>query len=284
MRSSAVDYAETAVAAVRDDATARYALMRRLYEGLPQPGSPHLPYRRAALTFMNWQLRRGLLEPTDGARPGSPWWRAVNEQLLRDLCEARAIHGGHPGVPSSASVLATLDFICRPSAQSWYRAHNIGVVSAYLEHEPLAWAEGRLERFCVNLVLMRVLYAHTLVAAPRLALGWLAPMAPPLGDPRLGMTGIFLSLSRVLPAQYPIGENVARFVELEHGFGHLLDVGVIRPRIEHLYDWSARELRLPGLRDLLHDGIPSYAWDSADHEPWNPPPSLLARWALRGLR
>ncbi|RDI63382.1 hypothetical protein [Nocardia pseudobrasiliensis] len=283
IRDPAAEFAHTAVSAVRDDAAGRYALMRDLYEGLPAPGS-HLPYRRAALAFMNWQLRRGLLEPPDGPRPGSPWWRAINERLLRDLCEARAIHGGYDGVASSASVAGTLDFIRRPSARTWYRAHNIAVVSAYLDHQALARSEGKIERFVVNLVLMRVLYAHALVAAPRLALSWLAPIAAPLGDPRLGMTGIFLSLSRVLPDRYPLGDNVPRFVELEHGFGHLLDVGVIRPRVELLYDWSARELELPGLRELLSGGIPCYAWDPADSQPWQPPPSLLARWALRTLR
>ena len=51
----------------------------------------------------------------------------------------------------------------------------------------------------MNVVLCRVLYTHALVAAPRLSLGWLRPLAPFLGDPRLGMTGIFLQLSRVLP-------------------------------------------------------------------------------------
>jgi hypothetical protein len=49
-------------------------------------------------------------------------------------------------------------------------------------------------------LLVRVLYAHALVAAPRLALSWLSPLAPVLGDPRLEMTGTLLSLSRCCPA------------------------------------------------------------------------------------
>ena len=60
----------------------------------------------------------------------------------------------------------------------------------------------------MNVVLCRVLYAHALVAAPRIALGWLRPLAPLLGDPRLGMAGIFLQLSRVLPDEYPLREEV----------------------------------------------------------------------------
>jgi len=64
-------------------------------------------------------------------------------------------------------------------------------------------AENAAERFFMNVVLCRVLYTHALVAAPRMSLGWLRPLAPFLGDPRLGMTGIFLHLSRVLPPRVP---------------------------------------------------------------------------------
>jgi hypothetical protein len=77
------------------------------------------------------------------------------------------------------------------------------VVAAYLEHRDLAEAESEAERFLMNVVLCRVLYTHALVAAPRMSLGWLRPLAPFLGDPRLGMAGIFLQLSRVLPDEYP---------------------------------------------------------------------------------
>ena len=52
-----------------------------------------------------------------------------------------------------------------------------------------------------------------------------------IGDPRLGMTGIFLSLSRVLPARYPLNDDLSRYVDAEHSLGHLLDVGIIVPRL-----------------------------------------------------
>jgi hypothetical protein len=126
---------------------------------------------------------------------------------------------------------------------------------------------------------MRVLYAHALVAAPRLALGWLAFAGRPLGDPRLGMTGIFLSLSRVLPDRYPLGDGLTPYLRAEHGIAHLLDVGVIQPRLELLYDWSACDLAIPGLRQLLDGQTPCYAWPAHDQQPWHPPPSRPARLA-----
>jgi hypothetical protein len=278
-RQTAVDVASARVAGVREDPAARLALMRELYELPADVDRGYLPFRQAASAFMRWQLRRGLLRPEDGPDPGSPWWRAINERLLRDGWEGRALAFGHPGTPSSAAVAALLEFIRQPSAERWYRAHNISVVSAYLDHERLACGESRVERFFINVVLMRVLYAHALVAAPRLALGWLAFAGRPLGDPRLGMTGIFLSLSRVLPDRYPLGEDLTPYLKAEHGIGQLLDVGVIQPRLEHLYDWSARDLAIPGLRRLLDDQTPCYAWPGHDQQPWHPPPSRPARLA-----
>ncbi|SBS78646.1 conserved hypothetical protein [uncultured Mycobacterium sp.] len=146
---------------------------------------------------------------------------------------------------------------------------------------PLAATERRVERFFLNVVLLRVLYAHALVSAPRLALRWLAPLGRPLGDPRLGMTGIYLSLSRVLPDRYPLGDDVENYIAAEHNFGHLLDIGVIQPRLDSLYRWSADELQLSGLRALLDGAVPRYAWDAADDVMWQIPPSRLARVARR---
>ena len=188
---TAAEVADAQVAVVREDRSGRLALMRSLYEAAPGRAELHLPYRRAALAFMDWELRRGLLNPPGGAVPGSPWWRAVNERLLRDTAEARAHVLGLGGPVSSSSVVCAVDFVQRPSARTWYRAHNSIIVRAYLEHRELAEAESRVERFFINLVLVRVLYAHAMVAAPRLAMSWLWPIGPVLGDPRLMMTGIF---------------------------------------------------------------------------------------------
>ena len=243
------------------------------------------PFRRGAAAFMGWQLRRGLLNPESGTSPGSPWWRALNESLLRDTSEARALAFGRPGDPRTAGVAATLDFIREPTARAWYRAHNMSIAEAYLANENLARREGRVERFFINLVLIRVLYAHALVAEPRLALGWLAPCGRLIGDPRLWMTGIFLSLSRVLPARYPLDDDLSSYVNAENRLGHLLDVGIIVPRLDQLFDWSASELGLPALNALLaHQGpTPAYAWDPREADVWHPEPSRLARIAVHAV-
>ena len=272
--------AEAQVAAVRDDPVARLALMAQVFRGPTGRAPRHLPFRRAALSFMRWQARRGVLDPLDASPPGSVWWRAVNERLLRDGCETVALLGGLPGDPSSQAVRLWLEFGAKPTGRNWYRAHNASVVAGYLEHRTLAEGESAPERFFMNVALVRVLYAHALAAAPRLALGRFAPLGRLLGDPRLGMAGVFLSLGRVLPDRYPLEFDVERYIADEQRLGRMLDYAVIVPRLQRLYEWSAQDLGEPRLLELVRDGSPIYAWPFEQRHVWRTPNMPLAARVL----
>src|SRR4029450_4594831 len=87
---SARGWADAQVAAVRNDPDGRLALLARTYHGPTGRAPRHLPFRRAALSFMRWLARRGVLNPHDASRPGSVWWRSINERLLRDGSESIA--------------------------------------------------------------------------------------------------------------------------------------------------------------------------------------------------
>jgi hypothetical protein len=193
---------------------------------------------------------------------------AVNERLLRDGCETVALLGGLAGEPSSQAVRLWLEFGARPMGRNWYRAHNASIVGAYLEHRALAEAESAPERFFMNVALVRVLYAHALNAAPRLALGQLALFGRLVGDPRLGMAGVFLSLRRVLPNRYPLALDVERYIADEQRLGRMLDYAVIVPRLQRLYEWSADELAEPGVLGLIREGNPIYAWPFEERHVW----------------
>ena len=107
--------AQAQVAAVRDDPAARLALMAQVFRGPTGHAPRHLPFRRAALSFMRWQAQRGLLNPLNAASAGSVWWRAINERLLRDGCEAVALVAGRSGDPSSQAVRLWLEFVATPT-------------------------------------------------------------------------------------------------------------------------------------------------------------------------
>ena len=153
------------VAAVRDDPARRLGLASRFYDD--RPGCVSIrSYRRAEMAFMRWQIRRGLLAAPDAPRPGSEWWRAVNEGLLRDAWEADQLLAGLPGA-------------------------------------------GR-----------RVLYAHALVASPKLALGRVRAVSRVLGDPRWRGADLFLSLHNILPVRYPLdGVSIRDILALENYAG-----------------------------------------------------------------
>jgi hypothetical protein len=258
------------VAAVRDDPARRLRLAGRFYDDRPGQ-APIGAYRRAEVAFMQWQLRRGLLAAPDAARPGSAWWRAVNEGLLRDAWEADRLAVGAAGLASSPEVSRWADFLRRPSAGSWYRAHNASIVGGYLRHQELCAAELPIERFFMNVTLSRVLYAHALVARPRLALGRMRAVSRPLGDPRWRGADLFLSLHNILPDRYPLdGITLDEILVMENYAGRLIDYGVIVPRIQALFDWAAADLGEPRLLGLVRDGLPAYAWTNGERHPWTP--------------
>jgi hypothetical protein len=281
--AGALELAGAQAALVRDDPAARLALMARVFRGPTGRAPRHLPFRRAALSFMRWQARRGVLNPLDASPPGSVWWRAVNERLLRDGCETVALLGGSAGDPSSQAVRLWLEFAANPTGRNWYRAHNATIVAGYLEHRELAEAESAAERFFMNVALVRVLYAHALGSAPRLALGRFAPLGRVLGDPRLGMAGAFLSLRRVLPDRYPLALDVDRYIADEQRIGRMLDYAVIVPRLQSLYEWSAEELAEPDLLELVRDGNPVYAWPFEQRHVWRTPRMPFAARVLERL-
>src|SRR3954451_13455135 len=144
---TAAEWAAAQVAQVRDNPSGRMALLARTYHR-------HQPFRRAALSFMRWQAQRGVLRPVDGDPPGSRWWRAVNERLLLDGCEATARARGLPAEPPSPVMERWMSFIAEPTAHTWYLAHNATIVSGYLANRELAERESRPERFFLNVALL----------------------------------------------------------------------------------------------------------------------------------
>jgi hypothetical protein len=283
MSGDAAAEALSMVEAVRDDPARRLRLAGSFYDDRPGR-APIRAYRRAELAFMRWQVQRGVLAAPDSARPGSAWWRSVNEGLLRDAWEADRLLAGRPGLASSPPVSRWADFLRQPSAVSWYRAHNASIIAGYLKHQALCTAELPVERFFMNVALARVLYAHALVARPKLALGRMRAVSRPLGDPRWRGADLFLSLHNILPDRYPLdGFALSEILALENYAGRLVDYGVMLPRVQALYAFAAADLDEPRLLDLIRDGLPAYAWTNDGDHPWRTARSRRLRSVLTWL-
>jgi hypothetical protein len=65
--------------------------------------------------------------------------------------------------------------------------------------------------------------------------------------------------------------------------GRLVDYGMIVPRLQQLYQWSAHELATPGLLDFVRDGAMTYSWSIEDRSVWQSPKSLNLELARRPL-
>jgi hypothetical protein len=280
---TAADEADRLVAEVRDDPAGRIRLAIDSYATL-SGASRYQPYLRAVLAFMRWQNSRGVLNPPWADRPGSPWWRAVNEDLLRDTCEARILVQRGSARASRRSVALWIDFFEEPSTKSWYLAHNASIVAAYLAREDLAVAETPVERFFMNVVLLRVLYAQALVVDGRLALGRLSLLGRLVSHPRARAPEALLAMKDVLPGEYPITtHSVGEIIDLENPLGRLLDYAVIATRIEALYASAAHALGDLRLLGLVRNGAPVYAWPYEQRHVWDLPPARFPARLLRFL-
>ena len=167
---------------------------------------------------------------------------------------------------------------------AWYRAHNASIVAGYLEHQDLSAAELPVERFFMNVALGRVLFAHALVASPRLALGRVRAVSRLLGDPRWRGADLFLSLHNILPIRYPLEDvTLAEILARENYAGRLIDYGVMLPRVQALFEFAAADLDEPGLLGLMRDGLPAYAWTNDENHPWTTSRSRRLRPVLAWL-
>jgi hypothetical protein len=271
--------AEEMVAVVRDNPDDRLRLAARFYDQ-KIGGHSIRPYRRAEIAFMHWQVRCGVLR----AVGGSPWWRAVNASLLRDTVEADALFNGAPGEASSQSVRFWLAFLRSPAPERWYRAHNASIVSGYLRHRGLVDGEAPLERFFMDVALVRVLYAHCLLVRPKLALGRLAPLGSLLGDPRRRGANLFLSLKDVLPDAYPLPKSGIETVLADENYlSRIMDYGIIAPRIPQLYRHAAEDLDEPDVAGLCNGEFPVYAWPYEQRHVWRTDRSPIAIAVARAV-
>jgi hypothetical protein len=263
-RTTARTAAEDRVASVAQDPDGRVELTSEFYRHQSRAA-----YATAHLSFLRWNVKRGSLAGADASVPGSPWWRAVGDRLLVDMLEADEYHRRGRDAPTTVPTALWLDFLRYPTPPSWYRAHNASVVAGYLEHEMLAAQELLVERFLLNVALLRVLYAHALVAAPRLALGPLAALGPRIGDPRGRTVDLFLGLGRVFPHRYPVHDiGLEDLLAHEQPLARVMDYGIIGPRLAAVYQFAAASLGEPRLARLLRDGMPAYSWPSEHRAPW----------------
>jgi hypothetical protein len=255
---------------VQDDPDARLGFARRFYLE-SHDGRVH-NYGTSELAFMEWEARRGVLNPVRDATPlGSPWWREVNGQLLCDAREAFLRREQGITGPAEPGVATWLGFLDDPNAATWYRAHNTSITLGYLTHADLAQAEDGWEQKLMNIVHYRVLFTQAVVDRQRWALGFLDRWASGLFDPRSLLVARVVKDRSLYPESYPLdADDRQRLERRVNHFDNLLvaaiDLACIRARLDRLYDFMADDLDVPELRRFCPRRLPSYPWCLHLHE------------------
>lgn len=249
------------VAAVRDDPEDRYRLAKAFYDSTTGPEIEG--YGRAELAFMRWEIERGVLNaPQSSSKPGSPWWRAVNERIIRDALEASLVATSDGAEPSSPSVALWLGFIASPSPVAWYRAHNASVLAGYTEACHVAAREEPAEQFLMNLVLARVLFAQALAEGEPFAVGGDPLVARFLSDPRSPAVPIVMEIPDFYPRSYPLDpleESVLsrRARSSEDDALALIDREPCA-NLEELFAFASKSLGVADLARFVQGTLPCY--------------------------
>lgn len=211
---------------VRDQPQGRLRLREVFYEnyGFPErAGVARHGFGKSELDFLAWEIERGVLNsPQHPEKPGSPWWRAVNEDFLYWGELAALVQGSQlPQGQAPRLVRHWLRYIKEPSAVTWYRAHNASIIQAYLDHVPRAMQESPGEQLFMNVVLYRVLYAQAMVEGCDYAFADLGRL---LANPCFPAVHVLLELPDFYPRSYPLSEQEVR--DLMHCGHDLADVVV----------------------------------------------------------
>jgi hypothetical protein len=266
------EQADHELAEVQDDPVARVQFARAFFT---HDEREHIRnYADSELAFMDWEVRRGCLNSMNAEHPGSPWWRAVNGGLLRDAREAHLLFdAGEPstaGLASSLSVQRWQEFMERPSARTFYLAHNRSVAAGYLAHVESAGLERGHEQKLMNLVLYRVLFTQAIVDEQWWALGWVSRLISRFVSPTSPMVNYVVHRRDLYPDSYPLSEDDCKRLDrsinrLGNILVSLVDLAVISYRLPRLYEYAATTLDLPELRNMARHYWPCYPWGLKMH-------------------
>ncbi|PKV51398.1 hypothetical protein ATE84_3483 [Aquimarina sp. MAR_2010_214] len=201
--------AKRIVLSVSDNPQGRYQLRYEFYQKYGNPitkGNEGLG--NSELAFIDWEIKRGTLNPLNHLNPGSAWWREVNSHFLYVATLAQLIkESGETFQGLPVPVNFWLDYINTPNEFSWYRAHNSSIISGYQIADKLACKETIYEQYFMNIVLYRLLYAQSMVEG--VSFGFLGKI---FANPRGCAVAIITGVKAFYPDHYPMSEEDIKYV------------------------------------------------------------------------
>ncbi|WP_109300973.1 hypothetical protein [Aquimarina sp. AU474] len=251
---------------VSDNPQGRYKLRYEFYQ---KYGDPFIKRKEglgnSELAFINWEIKRGTLNPIHAQHPGSPWWRAVNSHFLYMATLAQLIkESGETFIGLPVAVNFWLEFINTPNECSWYRAHNSSIIAGYQEADTLAFKENIYEQYFMNIVLYRVLYAQSMVEGVNFGV-----LGKIFGNPRGCAVSIITDIEAFYPSHYPLSKKDIQYVthRAHNLIGLIEDVFdklFILPHLDELYAEAAKWNNSPILLKYIKNNKPLYPIDRSE--------------------
>ncbi len=248
------------VLGVSDNPQGRYQLRYEFYQ---KYGNPFIKRNEglgnSELAFIDWEIKRGTLNPINSSHPGSPWWREVNSHFLYVATLAQLIkESGETFQELPVPVNFWLDYIDTPNECSWYRAHNSSIISGYQVADSLAFKENIYEQYFMNIVLYRVLYAQSMVEG--VSFGILGKI---FANPRGTAVSIITDIEAFYPNHYPLTKKEIKYVTHHaHTFMGLIedffDKILIIPHLDELYKEAAKWNDSPVVMEFVKNNKPLY--------------------------
>lgn len=211
------------------------------------------------LAFIDWEIKRGTLNPTNTQQPGSPWWREVNSHFLYLATLAQLIKESREEFQDlPIPVSFWLDYINTPNECSWYRAHNSSIISGYQIADSLAYNETMYEQYFMNIVLYRLLYAQSMVEG--VSFGILGKI---FANPRGCAVSIITDIEAFYPSHYPLSKEDIKYVthHAHNLIGVVEDVFdklFIVPHLNELYTEAATWNNAPIVKKFIKKNKPIY--------------------------
>jgi len=252
--------AKEIVSRVSEDPQERYQLRYEFYQKYGDPfvkGNEGLG--NSELAFIEWEIKRGTLNPMNGTKPGSPWWREVNSHFLYLATLAQLIkESGQVFQDVSVPVNFWLDYINEPNELTWYRAHNSSIISGYQVADSIAFNESIYEQYFMNIVLYRLLYAQSMVEG--VSFGILGKI---FANPRGSAVSIITDIEAFYPSHYPLSKEDIKYVthHAHNVMGLIEDVFdkiFIVPHLNELYTEAATWNSSPIVTKFIKNNKPIY--------------------------
>ena len=244
------------VNSIKDSPKARYQSRQDFYLKYGHGEVRKYGYGSSELAFMRWE-ERGVMQESGG----SAWWNAVNLRFIY-LSElgAAAYEAGLPKKELPIASQKWIDFINKPSARSWYRAHNSSIIDGYLEFPYLAEQEKLPEQVFINMVLYRVLFAQAMVEGTFFSFPLIGKY---LADPRGPAVGMMTHMDAFYPSHYPMTkEEVRDILGKARNFGEwavqFMDYVMVLPELNLLYQMTASCNDQPDLMKWIKMNHPTY--------------------------